>query len=204
MKKPIDMIGELPTDSLGAMIDGKRESFVEDNEIPVSVQDFRELFLNMFREIFQAREIIAVVVNLTAGGECSDDGVIRPNDPPNASGGSLPREFPLREGCEEVRNIGQVSVVKRKVVKVTIKDTREDGIVLFGWKGNTSTGNCNRGVGNLIPTFSISRPGGRIIRVKLHVGWKMNGPRLVMGTDLNGRAPKTSTEKNDNSQTRRN
>ena len=174
LKEPIDMIGKLPTDGLVAMKDSKRESFVKDDEIPIGVKDFRELLLNMFREIFKYCKVIAVVVNLTAGGKRGDDGVVRPNDSPGAGriSLSLAREFPLRERCEEVRNIGRVSVVERKIVGVTIEDATEDSIVFLRWKGNLSSGNCHSGIGNLIPTFSISRPSSRIIRVKIHGGRK--------------------------------
>ena len=99
LKKPIDVIGKLPTDGLVAMKDSKRKSFVKDDEIPIRVKDFRELFLNMFREIFKYCKVIAVVVDFTAGGERGDDGVVRPNDSPGASrvSLSLASEFPLRE-----------------------------------------------------------------------------------------------------------
>ena len=154
------------------MKDSKRESFVEDNEVPIGVKNFGELFLNMFREIFKDCKVIAVVVNLTASGERSDNGVVRPNDSPSAGriSLSLASEFPLRERCEEVGDIGRVSVVERKIVGITIKYATEDSIVFLRWKGNSSSGDCNSGIGDLIPTFSISRAGGRILRVKIHGG----------------------------------
>ena len=202
LKESIDMIGKLPTDCLVAMKDSKRESFVEDNEVPIGVKNFGELFLNMFRELFTDCKVIAGCFYLTASGERRDDGVVRPNDSPSAGRISLSfaSEFPLRERCKKVRNIGRVSVVERKIVGVAVKDATEDRIVFPGWKGNLSTGNCNGGVGDLIPAFSISRPGRRIIRIKLHGGKERVGHRPVMGTDLNGREPKTSTEKNGKSQ----
>ena len=146
LKEPIDMIGKLPTDCLVAMKDSKRESFVKDHEIPIGVKNFRELFLNMFREIFKDCKVIAVVVNLTASGERRDNGVVRPNDSPSAGriNLSLASEFPLRESCEEIGDIGRVSVVERKIVGVTIKDATEDSIVIIGWKGNLSCGDSDR------------------------------------------------------------
>ena len=141
LKETIDMIGKLPTDCLIAMKDSKRESFVKDDEIPIGVKDFRELLLNMFREIFKYCKVIAVVVNLTAGGKRGDDGVVRPNDSPGAGriSLSLAREFPLRERCEEVRNIGRVSIVEREIVRVTIEYATEDSIVFVRWKGDLSS-----------------------------------------------------------------
>ena len=116
LEKPIDVIGELPTDGLVAMIDCKRQSFVKDDEISIFVKDFRELILNVLREVFQDCKVIAVVVALTAGGECGDDGVVRPNDPPGAGRvrPGLASVFPLRERCEKVGNICRVSVVERQ------------------------------------------------------------------------------------------
>ena len=130
LEKSIDVIGELPTDCLVAMIDCKRQSFVKDDEISIVVKDFRELILNMLREVFQDCKVIAVVVALTAGGECGNDGVVRPNDPPGAGRvrTGLASEFPLRERCEKVGNICRVSVVERKTEGVAIKDATEDGI----------------------------------------------------------------------------
>ena len=145
LEKPIDVIGELPTDGLVTMIDCKRQSFVKDDEIPIGVKDFRELLLNVFREVFQGRKVIAVGVALTTGGKCGNDGVIRPNDPPGAGRirSILGSEFPLRERCEEVGNIGRVSVVEGKTVGVAIKDATADGIVFLGWEGNLSSGDSN-------------------------------------------------------------
>ena len=146
LKKPIDVIGELPTDGLVAVKDGKRQSFVKDDEIPIGVKDFRELLLNVFREVLQYCKVITVGVALTTGGERRDDGVVRPNGPPGAGrvSPSLASEFPLRERCEEVGNIGRVSVVERKMVGVAIKDATEDSIVFLGWKGNLSSGDNDR------------------------------------------------------------
>ena len=114
---------------------------MKDDEIPIGVKDFRELILNVFREVFQDCKVITVGVALTNGRECGDDGVIRPNDPPGAGrvSPSLASEFPLRERCEEVGNIGRVSVIERKTVGVAIKYATEDSIVLLGWKGNLSS-----------------------------------------------------------------
>ena len=67
LKEPIEMIGKLPTDCLVAMKDGKREGFVKDNEIPIGVKNFRELFLDMFREIFKYCKVVAVIVDPTLG-----------------------------------------------------------------------------------------------------------------------------------------
>ena len=93
LEKPIDVIGELPTDGLVAMIDCKRQSFVKDDEISIFVKDFREFILNVLREVFQDCKVIAVVVALTAGGECGDDGVVRPNDPPGAGKRNSPQRI---------------------------------------------------------------------------------------------------------------
>ena len=60
LEKPIDVIGEFPTDCLGAMIDCQRQSFVKDDEIPIGVKDFRELILNVFGEVFEDCKVIAV------------------------------------------------------------------------------------------------------------------------------------------------
>ena len=141
LKEPIDMIGKLPTDCLVAMKDGKREGFVKDNEIPIGVKNFRELFLNMFREIFKYCKVVAMVVDPTSSGECRDNWVIRPNDSPSAGriSLSLASEFPLRERCEKVGNIGRVSIVERKIVGITIKYATEDSIVFFRWKGDLSS-----------------------------------------------------------------
>ena len=132
-------------------------------------------------------------------GECGDDGVVRPNDPPGAGRVRpiLASKFPLRERCKEVGNIGRVSVVKRKTVRVAIKDATKDGLVFLGWEGNLSSGDSNSGVRDLIPTFSISGPCGKIFRIKLHRWRERAVSRPVMGTDLNGRGHKTGTEKDD-------
>jgi len=145
LEKSIDVIGELPTHSLVAMIDCKRQSFVKDDEISIVVKDFRELILNVLREVFNDCKVITVVVALTDGGECSDDGVVRPNDPPGAARVRpvLVSEFPLREGCEKVRNICRVSVVERQSEGVAIKDATEDGIVFLGWEGDSSSRDSN-------------------------------------------------------------
>ena len=141
LKEPINMIGKFPTDGLVAMKNSKRESFVKDDKIPISVKFFRDLLLNVFREIFKHCKVITVVVNFTAGGESGDDGMVRPNDSPGAGRISLSfaREFPLRERCEEVRNIGRVSIVEREIVRVTIEYATEDSIVFVRWKGDLSS-----------------------------------------------------------------
>ena len=130
LKEPIDMIGKLPTDCLVAM-----------KEIPIGVKNFKELFLNMFREIFKYCKVVAMVVDLTSSGECRDNWVIRPNDSPSAGriSLSLASEFPLRERCEKVGDIGRVSIVERKIVGITIKYATEDSIVFFRWKGDLSS-----------------------------------------------------------------
>ena len=48
-------------------------------------------------------------------------------------------EFPLRERCEKVGNIGRVSIVEREIVRVTIKYATEDSIVFVRWKGDLSS-----------------------------------------------------------------
>ena len=67
--------------------------------------------------------------------------MIRPNDSPSAGriNLSLASEFPLRERCEKVGNIGRVSIVERKIVGITIKYATEDSIVFFRWKGDLSS-----------------------------------------------------------------
>ena len=57
------MIGKLPTDGLVAMKDGKGEGFVKDNEVPISVKFFRDLLLNMFRELLKDCKVVAVIVD---------------------------------------------------------------------------------------------------------------------------------------------
>ena len=178
------------------MKDGKREGFVKDNEVPISVKLFRDLLLNMFREIFKDCKVVTVI-DPTSSGEGRDNWVIRPNDSPSAGRiiPSLASEFPLRERCEKVGDIGGVSIVG-----ITIKYATEDSIVFLRWKRNLSSWDGHSGIGYLIPTFSISWPGGRIIRVKIHDGERGTGHSLAVGTDLNGRKPKTSVEKNSNRQ----
>ena len=141
LKEPINMIGKFPTDGLVSMKDSKRESFVKDDKIPISVKFFRDLLLNVFREILKHCKVIAVVVNPTASGEGRDNWVIRPKDSPRAGriSLSLAREFPLRERCEKVGNIGRVSIVEREIVRVTIKYATEDSIVFVRWKGDLSS-----------------------------------------------------------------
>ena len=85
---------------------------MEDKEISIVVKDFTELILNVLREVFHDCQVITVVVALT-DGECSDDGVVRSNDP--LAGrilAFLVNEFPLKERCKKVGNIGRVSVVE--------------------------------------------------------------------------------------------
>ena len=129
-----------PTDGLVAMKDSKRESFVKDDKISICVKFVRDLLLNVFREIFKHCKVIAVVVNPTASGEGRDNWVIRPNESPSAGriSLSLAGEFPLRERCEKVGDIGRVSIVERKIVGITIKYATEDSIVFLRWKGNLS------------------------------------------------------------------
>ena len=80
---------------------------MEDEEISIVVKDFTELILNLLREIFHDCQVVTVVVALTDGEECSDDGVLRPND--LLAGrilAFLVNEFPLKERCKKVGNIG--------------------------------------------------------------------------------------------------
>ena len=71
------MIGKLAPNGLVAMKDSKREGFVKDNEVPISIKLFRGLLLNILREIFKDCEVITMIVYLTAGGESRDNWVIR-------------------------------------------------------------------------------------------------------------------------------
>ena len=95
------MVGKLPPDCLVAMKDSKREGLVKDNEVPISVKRFRDLLLNMFREIFKDCEVVTMIVDLASSGEGRDNWVIRPNDSPSAGRiiPSFASEFPLRERC---------------------------------------------------------------------------------------------------------
>ena len=194
------MIGKLPPDGLVAMKDSKREGFVKDNEVPISIKLFRGLLLNMLREILKDCEVITMVVDLAAGGEGRDNWVIRPNNSPSAGGiiPSFASEFPLRERCEKVGDIGGGSIIDRKIVGITIKDATTDSIVSLRWKRNLSIRYGHRGIGYLIPAFSVSWPGVRIIRVKIHGvhGVKRGtGHSLAVGADLNGRRPKNQCGK---------
>ena len=134
------MVGKLPPDGLVAMEDSKREGFMKDNEVPISVKLFRDLLFNMFREIFKDCKVITVSVDLTPSGEGRDNWVIRPNDSPSAGRIilSLSGEFPLRERGEQVGDIGGSSIIEGKIVGVTIKDATEDSIVSLRWKRNSS------------------------------------------------------------------
>ena len=118
LKKPIEVIGKLPPDGLVAVKDGKREGFMKDNEVPISVKFFRDLLLNMFRKIFKDCKVITVSVDLTSSGEGRDNWVIRPNDSPSAGRIilSLSSEFPLRERGEQVGDIGGCSIIEGKIV----------------------------------------------------------------------------------------
>ena len=140
LKEPIEVVGKLPPDGLVAMENSKREGFMKDNEVPISVKLFRDLLFNMFRKIFKGCKVVTVSVDLTSSGEGRDDWVIRPDDSPSAGRiiVSLSGEFPLREGGEQVRDIRGSSIVERKVVGITIKDATEDSIVSIRWKRNSS------------------------------------------------------------------
>jgi len=114
LKEPVDVVGKLPPDVLVAVENSKRQSFVKDDTIPIGIKNFRELLLNVFREVVEYSKVITVGVDFTAGGERGDDGVIRPNNSPGAGRISrgLASKFPLRERCKKVRHIIRASAVE--------------------------------------------------------------------------------------------
>ena len=138
LKEPIEMVGKLPPDCLVAVKDSKREGLVEDDEVPISVKLFRDLLLNMFREIFEDCKVVTMIVDFTSRGEGGNNWVIRPDDSPSAGRiiPSFASEFPLRERCKKVGDVGGGGIIERKIVGITVKDATEDGIISLRWKRN--------------------------------------------------------------------